>query len=442
MRGPGGTELADRIQAVLGAEYTLRHELRGGMSRVFVAEERALGRDVVLKVLPPELGAGVSRERFRREMQFAAALQHPLIVPILRAAEAGGLLFFTMPFVQGESLRERLKRGPLAAYEAVRVLRDVADALAYAHGAGVVHRDIKPDNILLSRGHALVTDFGVAKALVGGRERSESEREGWTTTSGFAVGTPAYMAPEQIAADPSADHRVDIYAFGVFAFVLLAGRLPFTQTKPQQLFAAHVASAPPRLAELAPQIPVALTTAVMACLEKLPENRPAQMADLMPHLDLARRSLPVQRVDLPVSRGPRLLRRATIVVLGALALGVAGFFAIPRALRASLVTLATREDARIVPRRVLVAPFATDVADPKLAMLGDMAADWVAQGLTQAGIGDVVDGRTAYITSRIIARVPFPLRRVNRAFALAEETGAGIKSPTCARVACFVPSTR
>src|SRR5687767_6580972 len=167
----------------------------------------ALGRKVVVKVLPPDLAAGVNRERFRREIHLAAQLQHPHIVPLLTAGEDGDLLYYTMPYVSGESLRARLEeKGRLSVRDVVRILTDVVDALAYAHAHGVMHRDIKPGNVLTQRSHALVTDFGVAKALSAALPLAGS------TTSGMAIGTPAYMAPEQLAADPAADHRVDIYA--------------------------------------------------------------------------------------------------------------------------------------------------------------------------------------------------------------------------------------
>jgi eukaryotic-like serine/threonine-protein kinase len=208
---PPLTDLVDQLRAALAGRYLLQRELGGGgMSRVFLAQETALGRQVVIKVLPPDLAAALSADRFRREIQLAASLQHPHIVPLLAAGEAdtreaGGLLYYTMPLVEGESLRARLARqGELPVPEALRVLRDVADALSYAHRHGVVHRDIKPDNVLLSDHHAMVTDFGVAKAL------DEAARHSSLPATGLALGTPAYMAPEQTAADRHTDHRADI----------------------------------------------------------------------------------------------------------------------------------------------------------------------------------------------------------------------------------------
>ncbi|CAA9361037.1 MAG: hypothetical protein AVDCRST_MAG40-3481, partial [uncultured Gemmatimonadaceae bacterium] len=224
--------LRERLQAALGEAYVLERELGGGgMSRVFVAREEALGRDVVVKVLAPELTAGLSAERFAREIKLAAALQEPHIVPVHAAGvTVDGLPWYTMPYVEGESLRARLARGPVPPAEAVKVLGDVARALAYAHARGIVHRDVKPDNVLLSSGTAVVTDFGIAKAL----QQARTVPPGGTATPadgltqvGTPLGTPAYMAPEQAAGDPATDHRADLYAWGVVAYELLAGRHPF-----------------------------------------------------------------------------------------------------------------------------------------------------------------------------------------------------------------------
>src|SRR3954471_21961050 len=228
--------LRDELQHTRGSAYTLERELGGGgMSRVFVAEERSLGRKVVVKVLPPEIAAGVNVDRFQREIQMAARLQHPHIVPVLTAGEMGATPYYTMPFVEGESVRARLQRsGALALTEAIGILRDVAKALSSAHERGIVHRDIKPDNVLLSGASATVSDFGIAKAIAAARTDSGVHPE-TLTSIGSPLGTPAYMAPEQAAADPSANHRADIYAFGCMAYELLAGRPPFVAKNPQRL---------------------------------------------------------------------------------------------------------------------------------------------------------------------------------------------------------------
>ena len=277
--------LLDGLQDSLGASYRLLRELGGGgMSRVYLAEETALGRKVVIKVLPPDLAAGLSLERFRREIQLAAKLQHPHVVPLLAAGRAGELLYYTMPFIEGESLRAKLLReGELPVADAVRLLRDVVDALAYAHEQGVLHRDIKPDNVLVSRHHGLVTDFGVAKALseaAGGHPAPSG-----VTSAGIAMGTPAYMAPEQAAADPTIDHRADIYAVGIMAYEMLAGQTPFTGRTPQQLLAAHVNRPPEPLGAVRSTVPPDLAGIVMRCLEKRPADRWQSADELLRMLD-------------------------------------------------------------------------------------------------------------------------------------------------------------
>jgi eukaryotic-like serine/threonine-protein kinase len=248
------------------------------MSRVFVADETAFGRKVVVKVLPPDLAAGVSVDRFKREIQVAARLQHPHIVPVLSAGEMDGLPFYTMPLVEGSSLRARLARGGFSITEVTGILREIARALAYAHERGVVHRDIKPDNVLLTGGSAVVTDFGIAKAL--SAARTESMPAGTLTQMGTSLGTPAYMAPEQAAADPAMDHRADIYAFGATAFELLTGHPPFHGLSPQKMLAAHMGEQPPAVAALRPDTPPLLAELVMRCLEKDPARRPQSASDL------------------------------------------------------------------------------------------------------------------------------------------------------------------
>ncbi len=260
--------LLSTLRQALDSTYEIEREIGGGMSRVFVGTEKALGRRVVIKVLPPELTAGVNRERFRREIQFAARLQHPHIVPLLTAGQAGDILYYTMPLVEGETLRARLDREKrLPAASVVSILQDVVDALAYAHGRGLIHRDIKPENILLQRNHALVTDFGVAKAI------SEALPGTAATTIGIAVGTPAYMAPEQLAADPAADHRIDLYAVGLLGYELLSGSSPFSGSSPQQTLARQMTErpTPPHLRRS--DIPSDLSDLIMRCLEKAPEAR-------------------------------------------------------------------------------------------------------------------------------------------------------------------------
>lgn len=277
-------DLREQLQSTLGASYTLERELGGGgMSRVFVANENALGRKVVVKVLPPEMTQGVSVERFKREIQLAAQLQHPHIVPVHASGETGGLPFYTMPFVDGASLRSRMARsGALPIGETVSILREVAKALAYAHERGVVHRDIKPDNVLITGGSAVVTDFGIAKALSASRLQAP---DGTLTQLGTSIGTPAYMAPEQAAGDPNVDARADLYSFGCMAYELLAGKPPFHGRTPQRMLAAHMGERPQPITELRPDTPPLLAELVMRCLEKEPDNRPQSAQDLVRVLD-------------------------------------------------------------------------------------------------------------------------------------------------------------
>ena len=276
------SDVRDEVQRSLGASYSLERELgSAGMSRVFVADDTTLGRKVVMKVLHPDLAEGLSAERFKREIQLAARLQHPHIVPLLTAgALASGLLYYTMPFVHGESLRERINReGPLPISVVLAILRDVASALACAHRQSIVHRDIKPENVLLSEGGAVVTDFGIAKAIRAALE-PESDAEPRSTTitrRGTSLGTPAYMAPEQVVGD-TVDPRTDLYALGLLGYEMLAGRPPFEGRTIQQVLAAHAAEAPPPIAGRRATTPPALAALVMQLLEKTPADRP-QSAD-------------------------------------------------------------------------------------------------------------------------------------------------------------------
>jgi Tol biopolymer transport system component len=272
--------LRDQLQSTLGAAYSIERELGGGgMSRVFVAEEKALGRKVVVKIFPSDASGAVSIERFKREIQLAAQLQHPHIVPVLSAGETGGVPYYIMPFVRGESLRQHLTQsGERAVNEAVRILRDVAGALAHAHSEGIVHRDIKPENVMLSGGVAVVTDFGVAKAMSVAAQPSTQVPGAMLTSLGIALGTPTYMSPEQASGDPNVDHRADIYSLGCLGYELLSGSPPFAGRTPQQVLAAHVSEQPESLRKRRPTVPGPLADLIMRCLEKHAADRP-QTAD-------------------------------------------------------------------------------------------------------------------------------------------------------------------
>jgi tetratricopeptide (TPR) repeat protein len=277
-------DLRDQLQAHLGEAFRIERELGGGgMSRVFLATEVRLARTVAIKVLSPELAQGLNAERFEREILLAASLQQANIVPVLAAGEVEGLPYFTMPFVEGESLRNRLRGGGLPIADVMAILRDVAKALAYAHARGIVHRDIKPDNVLLSGGTAVVTDFGIAKAL--SASRGEGPASGTLTSVGTSIGTPAYMAPEQVAGDPNIDHRVDLYALGCMAYELLAGQTPFGERTPQKILAAHLSEVPASVSQTRGDCPPALASLVTQLLEKDPADRTSSATDVLRTLD-------------------------------------------------------------------------------------------------------------------------------------------------------------
>ena len=275
--------LFDQLQAALGPHNVIKRELGGGgMSRVFLVEEHALHRMTVVKVLPPELSVELSVARFDREIKLLARLQHPHIVPLISTGNAAGVPYYTMPFVEGESLHQRMQRaGELTISETVRLLREIASALSYAHEHGVVHRDIKPENILITGGIALVTDFGVAKALL----ESSTIGQRPSTAAGTSVGTPAYMSPEQASADPTADERADLYSFGAVAYEMLTGSAPFTARTTQALLAAHAVEAPKPISQRRPSIPVDLAALIMRCLEKRPDDRPQSANEIIQALD-------------------------------------------------------------------------------------------------------------------------------------------------------------
>jgi TolB-like protein/tRNA A-37 threonylcarbamoyl transferase component Bud32 len=260
---------SSRLASALQDRYRIERELgQGGMATVYLAEDLKHHRKVAVKVLRPELAATLGPERFAREIQVAARLQHPHILGVLDSGEADGFFYYVMPYVEGETLRDRLTRaGELPVPETVRLLSEITEALAVAHKAGVVHRDIKPENVLLSGRHALVMDFGVAKAVTEASGRQQ------LTTAGVALGTPAYMAPEQASADPQMDGRVDIYALGVLGYEMLTGHTPFPGLTPQQTLAAHMTQTPAPVGQQRAGLSQALEGVVMKCLAKRPADR-------------------------------------------------------------------------------------------------------------------------------------------------------------------------
>jgi hypothetical protein len=376
-------DLQGRLQAHLGASHSIQSELGGGgMSRVFIAQDVALSRKVVVKVLNPALAATVSVARFQREILVVAKLNHPNIVPILTAGEVDGLPYFIMPYIEGESLRGRVVRGPLSLRETVVVLKDVSRALSYAHNAGIVHRDIKPDNILIAGTAAVVTDFGIAKAVSAARERGvtqPTERGHTITGVGISFGTPQYMAPEQAAADPNADARVDIYALGIVAYEMLIGSPPFHGRTPQALLAAQLTELPPPLASRRYDVPIALSDLIMKCLEKDPDDRPRSATELLRTLDSA------EAISGPVAAPPQaaaLRRRRWRERL---------LFGLPAALVVALMAWEVWPDSAAVPapateRRLVVRVAPADSIGAGAGQLAAAMSAAVETALVRSGV--------------------------------------------------------
>ena len=373
-------DLRAKLQRSLGANYVLEREIGGGgMSQVFVAQEPGLARRVVIKVLPPEMTEGISAERFAREIKLAASLQQANIVPVLAAGTAGGFPYYVMPFVEGRSLRDRLLRdGPLPVADAIGILRDVARALVFAHARGVVHRDIKPGNILLSDRTAVVTDFGIAKALgaargvIGGR----GDTSLMVSRTGTSIGTPAYMAPEQAAGDPNVDHRADIYAFGCVAYELLTGQPPFVRDAPHHVIAAHFQETPRPVSELRADAPPAVVRLVASCLEKDPARRPQSGDDILLALDSA--------TSQPVPPVPRRSHRATAAI-------VVAAFAV-----AALAVWRYYASRDAEPLTFAVVPFRNMTRDTALDYRSDGIGDEILNGMAKVKGLQIVGRSTAF----------------------------------------------
>ena len=276
-------DLISRLQDAIGDDYQIEREFAsGGQSRLFLASDTRLPRKVVIKLLPPELGGAIESERFRREIQVLGVLQHSHIVPLIATGHSGDLLWYAMPFIRGDSLAVRLQQGPMSVGEALRALHEVSDALAHAHAEGIVHRDLKPENVLFQSGHAMLADFGVAHARLEGLRRSsgvsmgEMRRSiamshGRLTQHGFAVGTPAYMAPEQFIGDDPADARADVYSLAMLGYEMLTGRAPFAEYKGARLMVAHFTET----AALASSVRDEVSVGVAQVLEKGMAKEPA-----------------------------------------------------------------------------------------------------------------------------------------------------------------------
>ncbi len=383
------SDLRDDLQRALGAAYTIERELGGGgMSRVFLAREQRLNREVVVKVLSADLAGGVSVERFGREIQLAASLSQANIVPLLAAGDADGVPYFTMPYVQGESLRGRLATGaPIPMGEGIGIVRDVARALSYAHARGIVHRDIKPDNVLLSHGAAMVTDFGIAKAVSASRTMGDAAT---LTQAGTSLGTPAYMSPEQIAGDPDVGPRADLYAWGCLAYEVLTGKPPFVRETAQRILAAHLSEAPAPIAPRRADVPVALEQLVLRCLAKEPGERPASADDVLRGLDVvvtpggmsSERATAASEADSARTAAPKQRQGAVTLLVGA---AVVASLATVALFRGSLKP-ATPATAAAVDRSIAVLPLANLSGDKSDDYFGIGLAEEMTRALSKTGV--------------------------------------------------------
>ena len=392
--------LQETVAEALADRYDVERLLgEGGMASVFVAHERKHGRRVVIKVLKPQIAARYGVDRFLREVRIAARLAHPHILGLIDSGEARGLLYYVMPFVEGETLRQRLDRaGPLPIRDALALLRDIADALAHAHRAGVVHRDLKPGNVLWVGNHAFLMDFGIAK-LVDEKEPMD------LTDHGFAVGTPAYMAPEQRVSDPWLDHRADLYAWGTLAHETLTGKLPLPAEK-----AGEVDTGGIRAHRL--ELPETVARLVARCLAMEPARRPASAEEIVAALDALG-----SPATLP---SPRHRSRSRLVLLAVAVVLSLGGFALWRAIRPTGANAIGR-----LPTPITVLGFTNETGDTSLDPWGRMAGDWLTEGLQATGLVPVVPWPTAHQATQLLQAQQQAGHTVNPVSFLREETGAG-----------------
>jgi tetratricopeptide (TPR) repeat protein len=402
-----------RLAKALGQRYTIERELgRGGMAVVYLAHERKHARQVVIKVLRPEIGAFFGTHRFVREVHIAARLAHPHIVGLLDSGQAEGLLYYVMPYLEGETLRARLGRErPVPLTAALMLLRDIADALSHAHRWGVVHRDLKPENVLCAGDHAYLLDFGIAKL------RARLSGDVHVTKYGLAVGTPAYMAPEQNLGSPVLDHRADIYSWGVLAYEILTGQLP-------QVSRSNIPRVKDAL-DVRAELPMALVTLVRSCLSPEADARPDDASALLDRLAAISGFLsdPAARAEVRpgvVAAAARLFRRARRHVLwsGSAAIAIASVAVGTQ--RSGVFT-----EAPMVPHPIAVAALVNETGVPALDVWGRMAGDWMTQGLQEVGVTTVVPWPTARLASEQLMAQRRQGRVLDPVVFLGEETGAG-----------------
>lgn len=399
------SDIADYIQGALGQRYEIIRELgRGGMAVVFLAWERKHDRRVVLKVLKPRVAVLYGAERFQQEVRLAGQLSHPHILGLIDSGEAAGLLYYVMPHVEGETLGERMAgEEPVPLAEGLTLLGDVASALAHAHDRGVVHRDLKPDNVLCAGSHAYLMDFGVAKSFVPGEEGEP------ITRTGLAIGTPRYMAPEQAAGLPGLDHRVDVYAWGLLAYELLTGRPRAFSLEGLDTSGAGASSVAEEIRLARSEAPDWLCELVGHCLEMHPARRcPSAEAILEGLGGTSTRTAAPRRVGRPALGW---IAAAVLVVVV-----VAAWLWTRRPVDAP---------SSVLPVPVVVAEFANETGDDSLDVLGRLAGDWLTQGLQQTGLIAVVPWPTALQASRVARARTAERPDTDPVRVLRDETGAG-----------------
>lgn len=392
----------------LGGRYRVeRRAGEGGMAVVYEARDLKHERSVAVKVLRPELASTLGIDRFLREIRITANLTHPHLLPVHDSGQWRGDLYYVMPFYAGETLRERLDRvGTLAPDAVVSVLRDILDALGHAHDEGVLHRDIKPSNVLLQGRHAMVSDFGIAKAL------SKATVANEVTAIGAVIGTPKYMAPEQAAGEPDVDHRADIYAIGAMAYELFTGTPPFAGGTAMSVLRRHITEAPAPIEERAPEVPEFLAEAVMRSLEKDPSDRFASAHEFRAAISAPLSVAVGERVSRRRTRS--LVRRRTV----AAAAGLGALVAV------GLASNASPTGAELTPERAVVDQFENQTGDPAFEPVGAMLQDWLTEGLLGSGLVEVVPTLTARRASHFVRMEATAGRIRDPLGALSRETGA------------------